>query len=67
MFNEIINVANSTSTVSISFDNKIVRYNMNYYILHTVLLVIILIFLIAFICFHYANRSKQKHFGVLPI
>ena len=34
---------------------------MNFYIMHMVLLVIILLFLIAIICYHYPkHRSKQK-------
>ena len=43
------------------------RYKMNLYILRTVLLVIILLFLITFICCHHANRSEQKVFDVLTI
>ena len=36
---------------------------MNYYTLHTVLLVIILLFIIAIICYHYAKLwSKQKKY-----
>ena len=70
-FNEIINVTNSTTsltdTLPINSDDKNIRYKMDYYILHTVLLVIILLFLISFICCHYANRSKQKCFMVLTI
>ena len=70
-FNEIINVTNSTTsltdTLPINSDDKNIRYKMDYYILHTVLLVIILLFLIRFICCHYANRSKQKRFMVLTI
>ena len=68
---EIINVAdnvstNVLSTVSVNFYNKKVRYKMDYYILHTVLLVIKLLFIVAIICYHYAkHRCKQKCFGVL--
>ena len=59
------NVANTiatnvTSAVSTNFYKK-VRYKMDFYILHTVLLVIILLFMIAIICYHYAkHRSKLK-------
>ena len=71
MCNEIINVTNSTAivtnTLPINSDDKKVRHKMNYYILHTDFLVIILLFLIAFICYHYANRSKEKRFVVLTI
>ena len=76
MCDEIINVTDSalkiatnttptsvTSTASINSDDKEVRYKMDYYILYTVSLVIILLFIIAIICYHYAkHRSKQKHF-----
>ena len=48
-------------TVSTSFYNKAVRYKINCYIMHTVLLVVILLFIIVFTCYHFAkNRSKQK-------
>ena len=64
-----INVANTIainfeSPISISSDNEVlmkVRYEMNYYILQTFLLVIILLFIIAIICYDYAkHRLKQK-------
>ena len=58
---------NVTSTVSINSDDKKARCKMNYYVLHTVLLVIVLLFVINFIYCHYVNRSKQKHFEVLSI
>ena len=45
---------NVTSTASINCRSKKVR---DYYILHTVLLVIILILITAIICYHY---TKQK-------
>ena len=45
-------------------DNKKVRYKMDCYILHLILVVIILLFIIAFICYHYEKyRSKQRHIG----
>ena len=47
----------ATSTVSINCHNKKVRYNIDSYILHTVLLVIILLLLIiTIICCHYAKH-----------
>ena len=69
---ETINIAsniptNVTSTVSINSDDEDVRNKMDYYILHTVLLGIMLLFLIAIICCHYANIYKQKRFEVLTI
>ena len=41
---------------------------MNCYTFHTVLLVIILLFIIAIICYHYAkHRSQQGNIGVQTI
>ena len=63
---EIIRVTNNVSTnvtsaVSLNYDDKKVRYKMDCYILHTFLLVIILIFMIAIICYYYEkHRSKQE-------
>ena len=75
--NEIIPVMdivskNMTNTiagnVSINSDDKKVRYKLNCYILHIVLLLIILVLIITIICYHYAkNRSKQKSIDVLTI
>ena len=48
------------STVSIDFHDKKVRYKMDCFIFHTVLLVIILLFRIAIICYHYAKQIKAK-------
>ena len=45
--------------ISTNSDNKKVRYKMDCYILHTVLLGIILLFLIAIICYHYAKHMSQ--------
>ena len=43
-------------------DDKNVRYKMDCYTLHTFLLVIILFFVIAIICYHYAKHwSKLKY------
>ena len=59
---------NVASSVSIKFDDKKVRYKMDYYILHKVLLVIILLLIIAIICYHYTkHRSKQKRIGAITI
>ena len=61
-----INVANTIainfeSRISISSDDNRVRYKMNYYILYTFLLVILLLFINAIICYDYAKRRlKQK-------
>ena len=53
------------SIVSIICHNKKVRYKIDFYILHTVLLLIILL-ITAIICYHYANhRSKQKNIVTL--
>ena len=52
---------NVTCTVSINSGNEKVRYKIVCYILHTVLLVIILLFIIATIWYHYGkHRSKLK-------
>ena len=77
MCKEIINAIDSlstnvstnvTSTASINFYNKKVRCKMDRYILHTVLLVVILPFIIAIICYHYAkHRSTQKNIGTSTI
>ena len=64
-----IKVADTIATnVSINSDSKKVRYKINCYILHTVLLVIILLLIITIICYHYAkHRSKQKGIDALTI
>ena len=56
---------NVTSIVSTNF-RKILRYKMDCYILHTISLIIILIFVIAIIRNHY-TRHKSKHIAVLTI
>ena len=54
------------SIASTNFHHKKVSYTMDCYILHTVLLVVILLFIIAIICYHYAkHRSKQKNIDTL--
>ena len=58
---------NVTSSVPINSDDKKVRHKIYSYILHTFLLVIKLIFIIA-ICFHYTKHSsKQKNICTLTI
>ena len=54
-------LTNFTSTASKNSDDKKIRYKMDCYILHTFLLAIILLFIIAIICYHYAKHwSKLK-------
>ena len=74
---EITSVMNSVSTkrtntiatnVSVDSDDKKVRYNIDCYILCTVLLEIILLLIITIICYQYAkHRSKQKRINKLTI
>ena len=59
---------NVTRTASINVHNKKVRYKMNCYILYMVLLVVILLFIITVIGYHYAkNKSRQKNIGPLTM
>ena len=62
MFWNIWNIYVIVSTnVSTNSDGKKVRYKINCYILHAVLVVIILILEIAIICYHFAkDGSKLK-------
>ena len=49
------------TNVSLNCDSEKVRYKIDYYFLHTVLLVIILLLAIANICYYYSKRrSKLK-------
>ena len=64
---EIINAADSVSrnvsikqTVSINFHNKKVRDKMDCYILHTVLLVITLLFIFTITSYHYYKAQVKK-------
>ena len=41
-------------------DDKKVRHEMNGYILHTVLLVVILLLITAVICYHYENIGQNN-------
>ena len=73
---EIISVMDIASTkmtntiatnVSINSDGRKVRYEIDCYILHS-LLVIILLLIITIICYHYAkHKSKQKSIDALTI
>ena len=54
---------NVAGTMSINFDNKKIRYNTNYYIMHALSLVTILLFVTAIIWYHYIKHTiKQKHY-----
>ena len=67
---EIKNATDSASTnVLTNLHNKTLRYKMDCYILHTVLLLNILLCIITIICFHSAkHRSKLKnHVAILKI
>ena len=60
--------ANVTRTVPINSGDKNVRYKMDCYILRIVLSVIVLLSLIANICYpNTKHRSKQKRIGALTI
>ena len=55
------NTTNSVSTNASNSNNKKLRYKMDCDILHTVLLVIIFLFINAIIWYHYAkHKSKLK-------
>ena len=59
---------NARSTVSINCHSKKVRYTIDCYILHRVLLLMILLLIITIICNHYAkHRSKQKSIDPLTV
>ena len=60
--------ANVISTVPTNFHHK-VRYKMDCYILHIVLLVIILLFIMALFCYHYVKHKvkTKKDIVVLTI
>ena len=74
---EIISVMDIVSTkmtntiatnVTKNSQSKRVRYELDCYILHTVLLAIMLLFIITITCYHYAkHRSKEKGIDVLII
>ena len=60
---------NVTSTMSTNSDGKKVRYKKDCYIFDTVLLVIILLFIITIICYHYTKHytSQNKYSGALTM
>ena len=59
---------NVTRIVSINCYSKKVRYNIDFCILHTALLMIILLLIITIICYHYVkHRSKQKGIDALTM
>ena len=59
---------NVTNTSSVNWHSKNVWYEIDCYILHTVLLVIILLLIITTICYHYPKHmSKQKSIDALTI
>ena len=56
------------TNMSKNSDDKKVRYKIDCYILHTVLLAIILLLIIAIICYQYAkHRSKEKDIDALTV
>ena len=73
VFDGIVNVmnivsANTTSTMLTNSNDKKVRYKMECYTLRTILLMIILLFIIAIIWYHYRkHRLKQKDTDTLII
>ena len=56
---------NVTSAVLKKFHNKKVTFKMDCHILHTILLGIILLLIIAIICYHYAKHRLELK-NVLP-
>ena len=59
---------NVTSTVLPNSDDKKINYKIDSYILHMVLLLIMLLFIIAIVCYHYTKyRSKQEGIDALTI
>ena len=63
------NKTNTISTnVSTNFNGKNIRLKMDCYILHTVLLVTVLLFIITIICYHYTKhrlKTLKKRIDVL--
>ena len=59
---------NVTRIVSINCYSKKVRNNIDFGILHTALLMILLLLIITIICYHYVkHRSKQKGIDALTM
>ena len=54
----------ATSTVSINSEDKKLRYKIDCYTQHTVLLVIILLLIITIICYYYYARLQSKQKGI---
>ena len=51
--------------MSTNSDDKKLRFKIDCYMLHTILLVIILLLMITITCYHYGkHRSKQKDINV---
>ena len=56
-----IKMTNTIATdLSINFNSKKVKYEIDFYILHIVLLVIILLLTATIICYHYAKNVLKK-------
>ena len=60
------------TNLSINFNSKKVKYEIDFYILHIVLLVIILLLIATIICYHYAKNIyiyiyKKKCIDALTI
>lgn len=50
---------NVTSTISANYGGKKMKYKTDCFILHAVLSVIILLLIIAFICYHYTKHISK--------
>ena len=49
------------TNLSINFNSKKVKYEIDFYILHIVLLVTILLLTATIICYHYAKNVLKKN------
>ena len=68
----VMGIVSTKTTINIATRKVLatikIRHKINCYILHTVLLAMILLLLIATVCYQYAkNRSKQKGIDALKI
>ena len=68
----VMDIVSTKTTINIATSKVLatikIRHKINCYILHTVLLAMILLLLIATVCYQYAkNRSKQKGIDALKI
>ena len=52
-------LANIKSTVLRNFNNKKLRYKTGCYFIHTALILIVLLFIIVIVCYHYAKYSLK--------